>query len=1172
MPNSNLLQNQINFIEYMESILRNGLLGTNTSYIIDNKPTSLFFGGVLFPNSIFKDINEVENVEDDNMDPDVRFTSISKNVSIGLEFLMKQFDENLLCLVAGEFSFFLRVKPTFEEQQESLKYLFSGNSQNINSEKNKISEESKGITLVEKYKKFTFKYSDIRLIFVNGQITVDPNSFEKCKSNFGRFLDDILKKNNEILIPKDGVVNKAGVIEMSNMFELKEFNTFLHEIQAADLVIPNYDFDLKVEMLDFIELNNVKKIVLSFINKSSATNSIIHPLEFFDCNLNISLPKNYHEKFIFDGVRENYLLDKHYEVKGLNCTATTKYDNEIVRFSTEAMPRYFQKLYRTREDLTVEFDSLIESTSTIEKLNNIVLQMKIYANEWEIFINNEGDKDIKLVTVNEINHCTKLLDEFREEIHSFELGIYTLTKDSKLLNSFNLTNKVFIDSSRGKYSGWRLFQIIFIIRMLPALYNREMPNNDPKKSEIIQSSLYADVLWFPTGGGKTEAYLGTILTTLFYDRLRGKSRGVSAWLRFPLRMLSKNQLDRLARILIIAEKYRRQDTSINDSEVPFSIGFFAGGNNTDNFVNKKKRDAALSSDKAKMNKMLIHKCPSCNEPIEFSFNNRQWRYMHKCINPSCFVTKELGGNIPIYITDSEVYRFVPSVICGTVDKTAIAGRYGEFSQLFGQAKGKCDSHGYFSEKCIVGNHDEYQSCDKKASTSFKEIAKIRNAFYDPIPTLFIQDELHLLKDELGSLSSHYEGYLIELAKSFGKSEDHLPKIIAATATIEAYEKHVKHLYLKSPRKYPSMGYKPGESFYATSTPINYRRLYMGLLPHSKSQEEIISRAVYLYQSEIFKMYNEPTKYINIIGLKDINNSNFNSFISNYDLTTVYVNNKAMGFDINRRLEEFEDLKLNTEILTGENDMEKIVEVIDRIESENKDGLKDKLNVLNATSLISHGVDLERINNFFMAGMPSKQAEYIQASSRSARNHVGLVFVTFKSTSIKERSQYQYFIENHKFLDQLVDPVPINRMATKAIERSLPGILCCLLLGIHSGKNKTILDTCGKIDKYISEQEASGHSPQTELLEQLFRIYGCDNLNFPLATREKNRKIIQNLFQDKIDFIRSSPTNTKIKSEDILNPITSFRDIEEGLPIQVSRNTGIVLHNNKFALNKEGTKE
>ena len=1162
-----LLQDQINFIEHMESILHDGLIGTNQSYVINNKPTSLFFGGVIFPNSVFKDVNELDNDSEDDMDPDVRFTSISKNVSIGLEFLVKDFDDDLTFTISGNFSFFLRVKPSFAEQQSALQYLLS-EPDSKDDEENRVNDKSKGLTLVEKYKKFNFEYDNIKVYIRDDRLMLDTKSNDECKDKFAGFIDKILREDTEVLIPKDNFVNKVGIIELPKVFETEdEFNHFLDTMMDDDLNIPNYNFELKVEILDFIDIDNAKKAVVSFVNTSGSSKiNSIHPIEFYNCNLKVCISEKYHQKFIFDGVRENYLLDKKYDVKGLNCTAKANFESNFVYLKTEIMPRYFQKLYRTRDDLTVEFDKLIDPKLSINTLNNIVIEMKKYAAEWEVFVTNKGDQDIRLNTPEEVAQCQTLLNEFKEEIYSFELGIYSLSMDSKLLHSFNLTNKVFIEASRGKYTGWRLFQIVFIVRMLPSLYNREMSNTDSKRADIVESSLYADVLWFPTGGGKTEAYLGTILTSLFYDRLRGKHRGVSAWLRFPLRMLSKNQLDRLAKILIIAEKYRRSDTVIKGEGVPFSIGFFAGGNNTDNFVNKKKRDSAFLNNATKINKMLIHKCPSCNEPVDFSFNSRQWRYVHKCTNTSCFVSQELNGNIPIYITDSEVYRFVPSVICGTVDKTAIAGRYREFSQLFGQVQGKCDEHGYFSEKCIVGMYDEYQSCDKKASTSEREIGKIRNDFYDPIPSLFIQDELHLLKDELGSLSSHYEGYLIELARTFGKSEDRVPKIIAATATIEAYEKHVKHLYLRKPRKYPSMGYKNGESFYATSTPTVQRRLYIGLLPHSKSQEEVIARTVHLYQKEIHQMYADPSKYISDLSLKSVNVSNFNSFIANYDLSTIYVNNKAMGFDINRRLEEFDDLKLNTEILTGENDMEKIVEVIDRIESENNGLLVEKLNVLNATSLISHGVDLERINNFFMAGMPSKQAEYIQASSRSARTHVGLVFVTFKSTSLKERSQYQYFIENHKFLDQLVDPVPINRMATKAIERSLPGILCCLLLGIHSGHNKVTLDTCGKVDKYVTER---GTSVQDELLEQLYRIYGCDNKGFPLATREKNKKFIENLFQDKMDFIRSSPITAKIKSEQILNPITSFRDIEEGLPIQVSRDTGIILHYHQISQNKGG---
>ncbi|KTR25178.1 hypothetical protein RSA11_15875, partial [Exiguobacterium indicum] len=913
-----------------------------------------------------------------------------------------------------------------------------------------------------------------------------------------------------------------------------------------------------------------QKVIVSLINSSINNNEFeFHPIEFYDSKIEVYINEDLHTSFIFDGVRNNYMLDNKFKVKGLNCTAIVKQieNSKKLILTTEFMPRFFQKLYRTRDDIPVNFEDLITSNSSINKLNEIVLKMREYCNEWMNFINNNGDSEIYLKNQDEIDQCKKLLFEFEDEIKSFELGIYSLSKDKNLMRAFNLTNKVFKEVSQEKYTGWRLFQIIFIVRMFPALYNREMPSNDQRAKEIIESSLYADVLWFPTGGGKTEAYLGTILTTLFYDRLRGKEKGVSAWLRFPLRMLSKNQLDRVAKILIVAEKFRLADENLSGKGMPFSIGFFAGGGNTDNFVKKKTKEDALANEITKMNKMLIHKCPSCNEPLSFLFNDSQWRYVHKCNNEDCFVKNKMNGNVPIFITDSEVYRFVPSVICGTVDKTAIAGRYREFSQLFGQVQGRCERHGYFSDKCIVGRYDEFGSCNVTASKSTNEIMKVKSQFYDPVPTLFIQDELHLLKDELGSLSSHNEGYLMELAKTYCKSPDHIPKIIAATATIEAYEKHIKHLYMRTPRKYPSMGYKSGESFYATSTPERKRRLYIGLLPHSKSQEEVISRAVYLYQKEIANISTNPEIYFKKIGLTNL--SDLVDIIGDYDLTTVYVNNKSMGYDINRRLNELEDLKLRTEFLTGENDMEKIIKVIDQIESERESSIGNKLNVLNATSLISHGVDLDRINNFFMAGMPSKQSEYIQASSRAARSNVGLVFVSFKATNLKERSQYQYFIENHKFLDQLVDPVPINRMAVKAVEKSFSSILCSLLLGIHSGINKEVLDKCGKVDKYISNRNAYEKSVHDEILEQLFNIYGCNTEFFPLATREKLKVFIKNLYQEKMEFIRISPTTTYIKDKEILNPMSSFREIEDGIPIQVGRDTGIILHYSKFSFLRGG---
>jgi len=1155
--------NQLNFINYMQKKLKDNLLGTSIRYLTGVKPLTQIYGGVVFPNSIFKDIDDT--TDEDDMDPNVKFTSISKTINFGLEFLLRSNKKFKDIQLKGSFSIFVRTIPTFEEVMASLDYLKSEDS------KENSAGDSKGLTLVDKYKKFTFNYSNVIIIKERNSFQIDNESLQNLQEDFRIFLSNI-HKDAELLNPKNEFFNKVGGIDLSKIFaNEKEYRDFINQISSDELIIPNYNFELNINYHEYIKFSNSTKLLVTVTNTTSCSleNKQFHPLELYDCSLTIHIPQDLHIPFEFDGIRKNYLLDNAYMAKGQNCTATTNIEVNSVIVSSEFMPIFFQKLYRTREDFSVKFEDLVTPIETLRILTEILNKMRRYSFEWQLFIQNKGDSELTLETDENVKQCSELLKEFEDEISSFELGIYSLSQDSKLLQAFNYMNKVFIDSSKGKYDGWRLFQIIFIIRMFPSFYCREMPDTEPRKNEIISSTQFVDVLWFPTGGGKTEAYLGAILTALFYDRLRGKLRGVTSWLRFPLRMLSKNQLDRLAKILIIAERYRRSSSELDNIGVPFSIGFFAGSGNTDNAVSKKTKNDAMKDEISKMNKMLIHKCPNCNSKIDFSFNEVSWRYIHKCTNENCFVVTELGGQIPLYITDSEVYRFVPSVICGTVDKTAISGRNREFSQLFGQVQGRCQNHGYFSDSCIVGTYDEWELCTNKVVYRASEIAKVQADFYDPIPSLFIQDELHLLKDELGSLSSHNEGYLTELAMTYGQHKYCLPKIIAATATIESYEKHIKHLYLRSPRKYPSMGYKPGESFYATSKPEKPRRLYIGLLPHSKNLDEVISRAVYIYQNEILNIYREPQKYFSEIGLTSI--TDFNEFIGLYDLTTVYVNNKTMGSDINRRLDENVNIPLSLEFLTGEDNMDKIVKVIDRIESEKKGDSKDKLNVLTATSLISHGVDLDRINSFFMAGMPSKQAEYIQASSRSARSNIGFVFVCFKSTSLKERSQYQFFNENHKFLDQLVDPVPINRMATKAIEKSLSSILSSLLLGIHSYINKKPLDTCGKVDDYVSKKASEGIQVFDQLLEQIHNIYGCNSDFFPIATKEKTKEIVSKLLEEKLDFIRSQPRNARLKDKEILNPMSSFREIEEGLPIRSGRNTSLVLHLNSYSSDNGGGK-
>ncbi|KGT40523.1 MULTISPECIES: helicase-related protein [Bacillus] len=1183
--------NEIKFVEHMEQILKDGLRGNKEKIVIGEEPIRRFFSGVLFPDIEF--MNQV-NEEDEENDPQPQFKSLAKNCNMGLEFLVDPNKVNVRGTISGKFNLYPRFFPTFLEQSKSFEYLINSESEDnpqskilddinkVEAENIKISsndtkrtnEQNKGLKLLEKYEQTEVCFNDL-------PFEIDFNELEQQNIP----LKEILKEEITQLLDREdlfsvysNVIEKTGAVPLLKKPETEEeFKDMLEGIKESNTNIANWDANLVIDPVYYKDKlgNNLLKINISLLNDTKVPDITIgekttgHPTQFFDCFFEVKIQQGKHIPFYFDGAIDDYKYDKRYNVKGINCVGIYKEndtDSELT-LSTETIPSYFQEHYRTREDLSVAFEDLTTPKLVDRTLSNVVLEMKNYLRKWKDFIDYKGDEEKQLITEEEISSCTKDMKEFEEEIDSFELGIYALKMDSRLMTAFNIMNKVFMESGKGKYTSWRLFQIIFIVRILPSLYAREMPETDSKKEEIATSAKYADVLWFPTGGGKTEAYLGLVVTALFYDRLRGKKRGCSSWIRFPLRMLSKNQLDRLAKMLIYAEEYRQKSDEIPSKGKPFSIGFFAGGSNTDNFVKDNMRKKYFENEISKKRKMLLHKCPRCDKNLKLEFNESLWRFEHQCTNQECFVvkSKELNGVVPIYITDSEVYRFVPSVLCGTVDKLAIMGRYREFSHIFGQIGGTCNKHGFYSDRCIVGAYDEYLSCSEKVKNTAKhkgDLLKKKDSFYDPVPSLFIQDELHLLKEELGALNGHYEGALNEFARSFGRKPDHLPKIIAATATIESYEHHINHLYLRAPRKYPSMGFKKGESFYATSTPTVKRRLYLGILPHSRSQEEVIGRSVYLYQKEIRNLHYKSSYIFKEFGFEGIDcEEDFLELLSKYDLSTVYVNQKAMGLDIARRMEEIKDpeFSIQTEMLTGDNDMDKIIDVIDKIESQGgRVEYKNKLQLLIATSLISHGVDLERINSFFMAGMPSKQAEYIQASSRSARSHAGLVLVSFRANDLRERSQYQFFIQNHTFMDRLVDPVPINRLSLKAIERTLPGLLSSLLLNVHSQKQNKTIYNCGLFQQYIADRVTSGDSVSKEIIEQLERIYGAGYEYFSLTARERVKETIERIYREKEHLLNTSSKTLKFKDEQVLNPISSFRDIEEGLTIQSCRETDVIL--------------
>lgn len=1195
MDNKPSATDEIALVNHLHQVVCDGLLGRNSLEIFVEEPKRRILAGVLFPSDDF--IRRLPEENTLNVDPQPQYLSIARNVNQGIEFLVHPENGVVSLLISGVFTLFVRVFPTYKEQLPYLEHLMkqvpanevevpeSGDdadeerSEMGNTDEDGTPEHQKGLALLEKYRRIDIRFNGIK-VKVDCSIlesqTIDLLEVINAATSSCESWDDVFCVRPEL-------IQHTGAVPMEHIPQSEmEFLSYLHQVKSDSSVFPDWNASINIDPREYRDrqgqiLNRIS-VTLINVTPTSPPNSGVpvtgHPSEFFDCQMSVTLIDGQHVPYEFDGAPDDYRTDKRFDVRGVNCVGVRDLSTSGVVLRTETIPAYFQTHYRTREDYSVLFDDLTMPGQVIKGLSKVSQDMKAYREAWTTFILNRGDIDQPLRTDAEVTSCKRDLEEFEAEIASFDLGIYALERDSRLMRAFTMMNEVFARAGAGRYVSWRLFQIVFIVRILPSLLAREVLDSDPRKDEIISSSEFADVLWFPTGGGKTEAYLGVITTSLFYDRLRGKKVGCSAWIRFPLRMLSKQQLDRLARILIYAEEYREQCAELSGDV--FSIGFFAGSGNTDNFLSKKSKDRYFSSERSKQKRMLLHRCPHCGMKLNLEFNEHRWLIEHRCVNPGCFVAKSplLQGVVPVYTTDSEIYRFVPSVICGTVDKLAILSRYREFSHLFGQVNGRCSKHGYFSDRCIVGAYDEWKSCDEKAKSTktYQEIVRnLREPFYDPVPALLIQDELHLLKEELGALDGHYEGALQEFSRIFGHKPSDLPKVIAATATIEAYERHINHLYVRRARRYPSAGYKPGESFYATSKPTVDRRLYLGILPHTKALDEVINRCLLLYNLEIMRLYQDADAWSRFESSTLVNREAFLSLLTMYDLSSVYVNQKGMARDVSRRLMESTDVELrklwkgsepfeyHAQVLTGDNDMDVISETIDRVDADTRNRrFPAKLHSIIATSLISHGVDLERINAFFMAGMPSKQAEYIQASSRSARSHAGMVFCVFRPNDLRERSQYQYFIQNHTFLNHLVDPVPINRLTSKVIERTVPGLLAGLLLCVHSQRFSSTIYNCKAYRDYCADMTTKGIDVRRELIGQLQRMIGVDWNYFPLVARQKADAVIKSQFEYCEHLLQSSAGELKIKDERVLNPLTSFRDIEEGIPLMPATETGWIL--------------
>ena len=828
-------------------------------------------------------------------------------------------------------------------------------------------------------------------------------------------------------------------------------------------------------------------------------------------------------------VPHDYQYDR--RVWGVGHNTSVRVDLDKRSITTHALARFEQLRVVTKDNPPANFLDL--ATDPIRVLTAILAEMKEYLEDWRtrILAQNALNLDPQSLEV-----CTQDCDGFEDEVRRFSSGIAALLADDRLMNAFKASNRVFSRVANG-YTAWRLFQIVFFVTQLPALAIREGISSgtapDGTTHDWGDCLEWGDVLWFRTGGGKTEAYLGLSCCAMLYDRLRGKTFGLTSWLRLPLRMLSIQQVQRAMRVVWEAEQERQELLGDHAQESdPFRLGYFAGSNGTPNDLSDETLQR-FDNPEALERIRIVPDCPACKSrgTIQVTVDSTHKRFRHCCT--SCKV------ELPLDVSDGEVYRYLPSLLVGTIDKMATVGQQSKFGILWGGASWKCPLHGY-----ATGEYCGFFGCKHR-----KKKGGLAVTPKDPSPALHIQDELHLLQEDLGAFAGHYETLIRFCERTLSTRPS---KIIAATATIEGFEHQVRHLYgTKGARRFPGRGYDRNSNFYAgpdvdPELKPKSARVFLAFKTSSLPPADASAKVTEIIQTEATHLVKNP--HLALAFLKDASSIEDVEILLKYYTTSLnYVGSLARGSRVRQFLEDTSsrvrsdtDRELNVEYTSSRSSNAEVTAIVHQIENPPAWSDPSFLDALVATNMISHGVDLERVNIMTMDGIPEETAEYIQASSRSGRRHLGMVIVVLADYSLRAASIYHRFLEYHEHLDRMVSPVPVNRFAKFAVDRTLPGVTMGLLYGLHvpleqdTRLNKrhaaaALVDKLGAdFDREIKRAYALGNGVYDTRLEQ--------GMQQSLDTGiDKMRMHLHGSHEDKArDALRPSP-------------MQSLRDVEVGVP-------------------------
>lgn len=923
------------------------------------------------------------------------------------------------------------------------------------------------------------------------------------------------------------------------------YSEFLRGLRIEPQI--NWNWEIVPEIYQTEESEGEIILLIQFVNAThyEQGDRSVEPY-FFNSVATFKFKSNIIIPFELELAPKSFRYDRNMWGRGFNCGLERLDEKSYNFYQTTHTPIYTQWRYKTREEPEARFEEL--ANNPIPVLHSILTAMRLYTTQWD-----EQEREFADLYGNQWdrNHRQEYLADkakFEQEIYRFEQGLNLIENDNDILLAFKLANESFRRAGHPQKNKWRLFQIVFLVTQIPG-----MAALNPSYEKYLAERDFVDIVYFPTGGGKTEAYLATLVFHCFYDRLHGKTAGVTCWIRFPLRLLTLQQTQRLADIIGTAEIVRaeQEDDRLSGNHVdPFAVGYFVGAEATPNEIKapqngRPEPDWSMAQDQTERQKWKrVVTCPSCKtNSVSVEFNEETVQVQHQCCNKDC---RFVNGIIPVYVIDNEIYRYLPTVMVGTIDKLAGIGNQRKLSLVFGKVDGRCEVHGYFNSIC----------CQKEC----KDRSRLKN--YTPKgisgPTLFLQDELHLLKEGLGTFDSHYETFAQYLIREAGSKTP--LKIIASSATIEQYERQVEHLYGKEPslaRVFPGTGPTLRNSFYA-QTEDYPQRIFVGILPHNKTIFNAVLEIIEYYHRLLQRLAGRNQSQNPYAGSITPGTNEWNRTMDlYYSSLTYFLASRDLGSiknDIESHINNTKFLNeglnpVQIKELTGGTSTDEVTRILEQLEAFHPPDQAHE-SVL-ATNMVSHGVDVDRFNCMIFYGIPRQNAEYIQASSRVGRSHVGIVFNCFHPIRERDQSHYSYFNKYHEFLGQMVEPVAINRWSAYGIDKTLPGLFMGTVLQILSNRdsnvNRNAYYMLDKISQMYQTREIDKDEIK-EILKSAFRAGIPDDER----NTEVERKIDQTV-DIYFDNISNPGTNSGFLSNALIpRPMRSLRDIDDPIEIELGR--------------------